>query len=90
MPECAGWERVIVVRDRGFRVTTVDLPYDLELESVDVVARLGLSFAAVSWGIPVDRGRPILAKINPYPSMYETAPVWSDVCRALLHALLAT
>lgn len=91
MPACRGWEQAIVVQSRAFRVTTVDLgSYDLEMDSVAIAERLGLTFATISWGIPVSGGPPVLAKVNAFPSFDEVKPVWDDVRRVLLDALRGT
>jgi len=89
-PPCRGWEQAVVVGDAAHRVTTAAIgDWPLEQESARVAAALGLSFATVSWGLPADGGAPVLARINPHPTLAECRPVWRDVRRALLRMLLA-
>lgn len=87
-PKCQGWDQVIVVDEEGFRVTAVELSlWDLEGNSIRVVKELGLLFATVSWGIPMDGTKPVLARINPFPTLPECAPVLREVFVALLRML---
>ena len=89
MPECVGWDQVIVVGQRGFRVTDVDIgSHDLEHRSVVAASALGLTFATVSWGIRRDGRAPILARINPFPSYYDVEPVGADAVDALIDELM--
>ncbi|RZB13785.1 hypothetical protein StrepF001_42175 [Streptomyces sp. F001] len=83
-----GWEQVIVVGTDAFRVTTADLgARDLESDSLRATARLGLSFAAVSWAIPDGDEPAVLARVNPFPTFPDCRPVLTDVARALIRWL---
>lgn len=82
------YERVIVLDGKAWRSTVVELDgYALEERSIAAVAALGLSFAAVTWGIAEDLGAVRLARIDPYPRADQLFPVWNDVGPALLKAL---
>jgi hypothetical protein len=88
LPKCQGWEQVIVVGCSAFRVTTADLgSWSAEDESKAVAASLHLEFATVSWAISAHVRRGILARVNPFPTLAECAPVWHDVCATLLRKL---
>jgi len=88
MPAMRGWDQVIVVGREAFRVTAEDVHDEhLEEESGRAVAELGLTFAAVSWGLPADHSPPILTKINPFPTVYDCLPVVDDVFAGLLREL---
>ncbi|MEG3147099.1 hypothetical protein U1839_20800 [Sphingomonas sp. RT2P30] len=89
LPPCRGWEQVVVVGDRAFRVTRADIgAADVATPSIAHVRALGLVFATVGWAIPVD-GAPIMVRTNPFPGFHEVAPVFTDTADALLAVLAA-
>lgn len=82
------YERVIVLDDKAWRSSTVDLAaLTLETRSIAAAAQLGLAFAAVTWGVGTDHAVARLARIDPYPSLEQLWPVWSDVAPALMSRL---
>lgn len=86
---CRGWEQVLVVGSRAFRVTEADLgAYAVEADSIAAAASLALSFACVSWAV-AEEGGPRLVRINPFPTLQECRPVLEDVFEALLQELTA-
>lgn len=90
MPKCVGWEKVVVVDSEAFRTTAADLgEINLELKSINLVSKIGLKFATVNWGIPYNCAPPILARINPFPTLLDCSTVWLEVRKSLLKFLLA-
>lgn len=88
LPPCKGWEQVVVVGNRGWRVTSADLPFDqIEADSVARGRLLDLAFLTVSWAIP-EYGDPILVRTNPFPSLEEIQPVATEVLDALITILV--
>ncbi|MFZ0269319.1 hypothetical protein, partial [Caulobacter sp.] len=70
------------------RSSTVDLAaLALEARSIAAAAELGLAFAAVTWGVGAGHAATRLARIDPYPSLEQLWPVWSDVAPALMSRL---
>jgi len=90
LPRCRGWDQVIVVGKSAFRVTAADLgSWAIEEESLTVAASLRLEFATVSWAIPEEGTRGVLARVNPFPALAEVMPVWNEVSSTLLSVLLS-
>lgn len=88
LPRCRGWEQVVVVDNRAWRATSVDIGVvDMEERSIAAARALDLRFACVSWAIPIN-DPPFLVRINPFPSIQECVPVLDDIFSALLDGLL--
>jgi hypothetical protein len=82
------YECVVVLGERAWRTTLAEIEqFELERRSVDVVARLGLAFAVVTWGVERGLSSVRLARVDPYPRADQLVPVWGEVAPALLEAL---
>jgi hypothetical protein len=83
-----GYEVVTVLGPEAWRETTVDLDHlELQKRSADLVAKLQLTFAAVTWAITPTLSDATLVRVSAYPSLSQVAPVWSDLGASLLRVL---
>jgi hypothetical protein len=83
-----GYEMVTVLGKEAWRATTVDLDHlELQNRSADLVAKLQLTFAVVTWAITPTLSDATLVRVNAYPSLSQVAPVWSDLGPSLLRVL---
>lgn len=82
------YERVIVLGEQAWKSSTVDLsPLNLEARSIEAARGLELTFATVIWGVGAGHDAARLARVDPYPSLEQLWPVWTDVAPALLARL---
>jgi hypothetical protein len=87
--EDEGYERVIVLNDRAWRSTMLELDrFGLEARSIEIARNLGLGFVAVTWGLDPRLEQARLARIDPYPRVDQIFPVWADLGPALIEALV--
>jgi hypothetical protein len=81
------YEMIVVLDATAWRTSRVDLrALRLESRSVDLVARLGLRFAVVTWAVSASLEAADVARVDPYPSLAQVRPVWPEVGEALVTA----
>jgi hypothetical protein len=79
------YEVVTVLGHEAWRSTTVKLEHlGLESRSIELIKRLELLFAAVTWEVSPALDSAELARVDPYPSFSQVQPVWTVLGEALL------
>jgi hypothetical protein len=84
------FEMVIVLRERAWRCTTVDIDHlGLEQRSVAVAKALALSLAAVVWRVTANASEARLVNVEPFPGLEQLRMVWLGLGPYLLEVLFA-